>query len=493
MNGPTNNTMRSSTVDNTKITRILVVSLLFVLTVGLGHYAVRSGNPVLMLGLLVLPFVLMLIKEPALVLTFSVLMDATGIGVPGVSYTTLGLLAKLLLIVVAILGIALGKRGWKGARLAERKPILMLTMIVFVLMATRGTGIRALGGTTWGGMIYINMLLAVVFFFAVNGLIVSSKHIHWMLWGALIAGLFGSLLQQSGFEDAVENQTAAAQSRLSFLTPIANAILPLALVLKLKRARWLVPCIILLCLGLTGLTGFRSRLVGMIAVISGFYFFRSRNRVAFIFKMGTLGVLTWITIVLASPMLPLGLQRAVSFVPGAQIDSRIANDAEGSIEWRIEIWKYCLERAPQYLLLGRGATFDVMETSASLSIEDREVYSPWLAFQTRSYHSGPLTLLIDYGLPGVIAALWLTVVSFRFLWRTASRIALSDSFEARYATYLCVTLLWMWFSFYFVYGGAVGFAGRIFRMGLVYVVCASVLDMQDKQSKKNELISGEEE
>lgn len=485
MNGPTNNTMRSSTVDNIKITRFLVVSLLFVITVVSAHFSVKKGSPILMFGIVVLPFVLMLMRHPALLLTFAVVMDATGFPVPGLSYTTLGLLAKLLMIGVAVLGFVLGQRAWKGRSMQESRPVLMFAGVVIVLMIFRGTGLRALGSSTWGGMVYINILAGVIFFFTVNGLKISAKHVRWMVWGSFIMGLGGALLQRVGFADAVETGTVAAQSRLMFLTPIANAIMPLALVVKFKRAPWINFLPLLLCLGLIGMTGFRSRLVGMIAVIASFYFFKSRNRIAYIFKAAGLGLICWITIVLASPMLPLGLQRAVSFVPGTQIDSRIADDAKGSIEWRVEIWRYCLERSPQYLLLGRGSTFDVWETSAELSQHDIGTYTPWFAFQTRSYHSGPLSLLIDYGLPGVIAALWLTFISFRHVWRLAKRLAGIDTFMSRYAIFLCANLLWMWFSFYFVYGGAVEFGGRIMYMGLVYVVCESVLRIEQEKEEES--------
>ena len=70
-----------------------------------------------------------------------------------------------------------------------------------------------------------------------------------------------------------------------------------------------------------------------------------------------LGILLYVIILAIAPNLPDVAQRAISFVPNIQVSERVAADAEGSVEWRIEIWEYCLSQVKDYLLIGRGSAF----------------------------------------------------------------------------------------------------------------------------------------
>jgi hypothetical protein len=179
----------------------------------------------------------------------------------------------------------------------------------------------------------------------------------------------------------------------------------------------------------------------------------------------------------------LGVQRAISFVPGVNIEYSAAENAKGSIEWRVEIWKYCLDQAPKYLLIGRGSTFDVMETAAGLGVNDVRNYSPFFAFQTRSYHSGPLAMLIDYGIPGLLVGSWLAVVLFVRFWKYAGMLGRYDTLESRFALYYCAFMLWQIVAFYLVYGSMVKFSNTIIAMSSFALVLVKSFSYQ-KDSQK---------
>ena len=51
--------------------------------------------------------------------------------------------------------------------------------------------------------------------------------------------------------------------------------------------------------------------------------------------------------------LPNTFQRALSFLP-VNIDPAVRAEAQGSLDWRIEMWKALLPQVPQHLLLGKG-------------------------------------------------------------------------------------------------------------------------------------------
>jgi O-antigen ligase len=351
-----------------------------------------------------------------------------------------------------------------------------------LLMAVRGSGIRALGSETWGGMMYVVLLIGIFFFLTISGLRITKKQIRWAIWGSLVAGLFGAFMQYRGW-NVVDDFGSSRSVRLMWLIPLASALFPLAFALKFKQMPWISGLLLLLCLSLMGLSGFRSRLVALVMVAAGYGFFKARSKVKYVVVMGVIGAVAWGGVIVMSPHLPLGLQRAISFVPGAQIDARTAHDASGSIDWRVEIWGYCLSQAKEFLVIGRGSAFNVWETAENLGVSDIQTYSPWFAFQTRSYHSGPLTLLIDYGIPGLLTALWLTGLLIKRFWGLAARLARMDTFESRYALFLGVSVLWQWVAFYLVYGSITNFAKMIAMTATAAVIAWSVLAFETSRQE----------
>jgi hypothetical protein len=464
----------------------LIAGLIF--TVVIACYTVKSGNQLFMFGFVALPFILMLMNRPGLTLVLSLILDATNIPIPLINSGTLGVLGKTLLIAVAFLGVLLGQRPWKGDKLVEQRFLKLFAAIILILMVFRGSGLRFLGSSTWGGTMYIFLLVGIAFYFAVNGLSLSNRQIKQVVWGSLVAGIIGALVRRMGWTQAAELSEVGA-SRLMWLTPLAMSILPFAFVLKPKKVHLLNLLILFICLLLIGLTGFRSRLVAMLMISFGCGYFLVRNKTRFILLMVVVGLFCWGGLVLISPKLPMGLQRSISFVPGVQIQSQVADNALNSIEWRVEIWKYCLEQAPQYLFLGRGSAFDVHEAVENLTSHDIATFSPWFAFTTRSYHSGPLTLLIDYGLPGFVVVLCLGIIIFHRLWKMAKEVSIIDSFVARYAAFLCASVLWYWFAFFFVYGDIRGLSSMITQTIVAFVIGESVLRINELQSEVDDQIA----
>jgi hypothetical protein len=472
-----------SGADEAKIIRGLVTVFLCFVAVAGAFLTMRSGNIFLIAAFLALPFVILLMHSPQTALALALILDASGIPLPGVSGgASLGLPLKILLIAVMGIGVMMHRKPWQGQKLPETKPLLCFTAVMILLMMVRGTGLRALGSSMWGGMIYIILLCNIGFYFAVNGLRISRKQIRWIVWGSLLAGVIGAALRLRGFE-AVAEEGGVGASRLMWLSPIAGALFPLVFALKFRRTPWISGLLLLICLTLAGLTGFRGRLVGLVMVTAGYGFFKAKDKVQYALLLGGLGLAGWIGIVLISSHLPLGLQRAVSFVPGAHVDYRTAQDAAGSIEWRVEIWKYCLERYKEYLLIGRGAAFNIQSTRSQLGAAD-PFGTPWQAYLTHTYHSGPLSLLVDFGLPGLLAALWLTVLVMKRLWGLAQRMTEIGTFESRYALFLCVSLLWRWVAFYLVYGDMSGFANMVSSAAVAMVIAGSVFAVEHEKNER---------
>jgi hypothetical protein len=298
--------------------------------------------------------------------------------------------------------------------------------------------------------------------------------------GAFVCGVAGAIITRIGWQSALVDATEIDRGRITWLEPMIASLFPLVFAIKWKRS--LAVLFWLALLAAIGVSGFRSRLVGFLVVTWVYCFFHAKSKIRFFLASGLIGSVLWVGIIFASPHFSIGMQRSVSFIPGVNIQQRVTQNAKGSVEWRLEIWRYCLEQVPEYLIVGRGSAFDLSETLSQIGQEERTRLTPWLAFLTRNYHSGPLALLLDYGLLGFIAAVWLTILVFKRL-RSYSYllVRMPNTFESRYILFLCASLIWEWSAFYLVYGSVRSFSENITSYALVIVLMSSLISLQLEQ------------
>ena len=138
-------------VDQVKLQRNALVTLLMVLAIIIAFMAFKTGNLIIMAGFVALPFVLLLMCRPEVAFIIAIMLDATRMQVPGISYTTLGLIAKVIVIGSAFLATMLGQRHVSKLEVKERKPLKWFVFIIIALIIGRGSGLRMLGSETWGG------------------------------------------------------------------------------------------------------------------------------------------------------------------------------------------------------------------------------------------------------------------------------------------------------------------------------------------------------
>jgi hypothetical protein len=163
-----------------------------------------------------------------------------------------------------------------------------------------------------------------------------------------------------------------------------------------------------------------------------------------------------------SDRLPLPVQRCLAIFP-LKLDPVARLSAEGSSEWRLEIWRFLLPQIPQYLFLGKGLTFDANDMAMNMTIANQVDSDPGgQANLAGDYHSGPLSVIITFGIWGCIAFLWFLVASIQVLWANYKygepEIKKLNSFLIAY--FIAKTAL-----FLFIFGGFhsdfVGFVGVI--------------------------------
>jgi hypothetical protein len=118
-----------------------------------------------------------------------------------------------------------------------------------------------------------------------------------------------------------------------------------------------------------------------------------------------------------SEHMPLSVQRCLAFLP-LKINPVAKLSAQASTDWRLEIWRSLVPQIPQYLLLGKGLTFDANEMAMYHTLGNQEVTGVVGGGFTLAgdYHNGPLSLIIPFGIWGCLAFIWFLVASIKVLW-----------------------------------------------------------------------------
>ena len=113
--------------------------------------------------------------------------------------------------------------------------------------------------------------------------------------------------------------------------------------------------------------------------------------------------------------LPFTFQRSLAFLP-LEIDRAARADADGSEDWRLEIWRDTYPKVPQYLLLGKGYAISADDQAIIQNHNFKYISTADLVSAAGDYHSGPLSILMPFGAWGAIAVLWFWYASVRALY-----------------------------------------------------------------------------
>jgi hypothetical protein len=325
-------------------------------------------------------------------------------------------------------------------------PLLFIFVVVLVTARlTGGIGLRALGGSTFGGRGYIWITGGVLGFF-----VMISRHIR-QERARLCAGLF--LL--GGFTSIITTLMAfgpAGLFNLALLFPVGGAELEkiadelgfmtgfgssIARFSGLTIACQAVFCFMLARYGirqmLTGtgfwrfvvlvgvamvgsLGGFRSTFILLALTFLLLFYYEGLVRSKYFAIFLGLLMLAGVTLVPFANKLPLSIQRAISVLP-FNVDPIARFEAEASTEWRLRMWEMLLPEVPHYLWVGKGLAVSgaSMEFSGDL-MRRGQTSSQETAILTGTYHNGPLTVIIPFGIWGAIGWLWFLIASIRALY-----------------------------------------------------------------------------
>jgi len=359
-------------------------------------------------------------------------------------------------------------------------PLVVLAVLVLVTAeATGGIGLRSLGGAVYGGRRYILMLVGILGYFALTAQRIPREQ----------AGIYITLFFLGGITivigDTLYFQSRALEFIYWFFPPtmsllgggvdtitggamrfmglgMACQVLGYLMLARLGIRSIFTPhrpwrfALFALLAGMSLVGGYRSYLIMFVLMFCVQFYLEGAHRTRLLPVL--LGGLLLFGIV-SLPFLrqfPLSIQRSLAFLP-LPVDAGVRANAEASSEWRINIWKAVLPQVPQYLLLGKGLAMTHEELDYSVEQQSgamRAVSADQDALAVSGdYHNGPLSVIIQFGIWGVVVFLWLIGAGIRVLYRNYRygdpELRIVNS--CLLALFVAKVLV-----FLFVYGGASG-------------------------------------
>jgi hypothetical protein len=322
-------------------------------------------------------------------------------------------------------------------------PLIAFTgIVVLTAYMNGGFGLRAAGSSTYGGRKYITLFLGIASYFALTSRAIPANK------ARLYAGLY---FLGAGFAFIGDTYPLAP----SWLEPIYWVFRPSNIgdnpfevgVTRLGGVggaavavfTWLVARHGLrgifmegklwrpLLLGLMGvvtlLGGYRTSLWIEMLIFGLAFFIEGLHRTWLLAPLLILMVMGAVALVPLASHLPFTFQRALAFLP-LELDSEARASADASTGWRFNMWTALLqEEVPQHLLLGKGYAFsseeygEMMNNGAMATAEGTfDAGQNGLAL-AGDYHNGMLSLVIPFGIWGVLAFLWYAVAGLWVMYR----------------------------------------------------------------------------
>lgn len=310
-------------------------------------------------------------------------------------------------------------------------------VIVVTALATGGIGGMAFGTQTFGARRYAAALFGVLGLFALCTRAVPPERVWWVA-ALFVLGAGTAALGDIAYVMNLDALFLLLDSTLAGTLAAAETTGGIARFVGVCIAGWALFSYLLMRYGLAGLMdltkpwrllavaaafgltlagGFRSYLVlsAMIFLVmiwlEGLY----RTRAAIL--LGVVLVLGGAFLVAFADDLPLPMQRAISFLP-VDVSHVARHDAQSTLDWRFEMWRIVVSEIPKYFWLGKGFSYDGTDYYLTLEAMRRGIgYKSYeYALVSGNYHHGILTLIIPFGIWGVIAFAWLMVAGARALW-----------------------------------------------------------------------------
>jgi O-Antigen ligase len=348
-----------------------------------------------------------------------------------------------LVMVMLSLGISVLERTLSGQMQFIRVPqitwplIVMIAVALVTAEATGGVGLRVFGSEVYGGRKYIYLLIGIMSYFALTARRIPPEK----------AGLYVALFFLGQATKAIGDLFAIAPSWMHFVfwvfPPSSNSSDPFEVgVTRLGGVSaaasgmmlWMMaryglrgillsgklwrPFLFVALFALVFLGGYRTSLFGIMLAFIMMFFMEGLHRTRLLPTFVLFGVLATTALIPLANKLPFTFQRTLAFLP-LDLDQAAKQSAEDSTDWRLNMWSAMLPQVPQYLLLGKGLAISKEEYNemmgGSLVAIGAGQFDPGQNSLALSYdyHNGMLSIVMGFGIWGLIAFLWFVFAGLR--------------------------------------------------------------------------------
>ena len=322
-------------------------------------------------------------------------------------------------------------------------PLVLFAILVVVTAAmTGGISIQTLGSTGRGGRSYVFLLAAIIGYFALSSRTISPKHAYFYLAFFYLPAMVSALTHIVAYVGPLgkiiyffypgetdsdpfspTQGLSIGEIRYGGLTTASLAFFCWLLsrygvkgVFDLARPWRMILFLGGISVGLLG--GFRSHLILVTLIFSILFIVEKLWHTKVMLLVAVFGVLFMVFLLGFADKLPTTIQRSFSFLP-VGIDPMIKAQAESSSEWRINIWKVVVDEVPVYFFKGKGYTFseDDMYMAQFRMNYTGDVGAAQGAIISGDYHNGPLSLLIPFGIYGLVIFMWIIAAGSLYLYK----------------------------------------------------------------------------
>ena len=456
----------------------------------LTYIGYSSGNMLLLGAMVAVPVGVFLVNHPALWFALVVVLSSSRLRVPGLP-DQLALFDAMGLGLVLVLGAMFiirrhdkdaGHGGATGAMM------WMFAAVVVFTMGYRGIGLRALGSHLWGGMVYILVLTSLGLVMLIR--LVRVPRTAWLVafFGMVLLsflplaaqlsfhlshgrmGFVYRFIQPTGFlvESLQSELSGEGIQRFNSGSLVALMAVPLVCFRRPFHGYALIVTVAVaaVTMPMVAFSGSRYSAILLIAFLLCWAAFESRR---FNWRMPlVLLTLSGMALLVAGQfahLFPEPVQRVLTFVPGARVEHVAATDAAATIDWRLELWVRSLENLrdnPQWLLIGQGIAFD---PTGLEGLELAGAYSAEWAFVCKAYHQGALSLLMVFGIPGLVLGLGILFGLARRHYLALRREPCEDQWLNRMYRTVLAMFICRAIMFVTVSGGVRGFLPELFFLG----------------------------
>jgi hypothetical protein len=349
-----------------------------------------------------------------------------------------------------------------------------ILMVLITAKLTGGFGLHTMGSDVGGGKKYISVFLSIATFFALTTRKIPEERRNFYIGLFILSGLpsfiadlgpklpspfnYLNLLIPASIQ--TDQQWQLGVTRLGAFGTTANVVSGFMLarfglrgIFTGPKAIWRTPLFLLMA-ACCMLGGFRNVIFNFALTCLLIFFMEGLHKTRLLPLFVMIGITISCLLVPFAHDLPYTFQRSLSFLP-LDIDPAAQADAEGSSEWRFQMWRDLWPRVPQYLLLGKGYSltledFQMLQGGTLANGAEAQMDAGEGALAVAGdYHSGPLSTLIPFGIWGAITFLWFMIAGLRVVYRN---FKYGDPRLRIVNAYLFAQFLTHMFSYFFIFG-----------------------------------------